>query len=764
MKNYYFTSISKAPKSLSSLFRNAFLGVFALIVSLNLNAQTHAIMHMEFISSTDTTADFDVILTNDGTTTLNFNAIVLRANNAAITSIATPGAVVDVIALNNNTIPAWTYGGSTWPGLVGDLAYNQLGPAYKLNQSSSSTFFPTQASRPSLPAGVPVNIGRFRFVVTNGTWIPNSQLGFAWHPTAGIVCSVDNNATILTAMSDISTMTLTSSANQPLNVPLTPIGVMSGSDAICSGSSNISVAVTVTSGPYTLVYSNGTTNTTVSNYVSGTPISVSPTSTTTYSIVSIDGSTTGHSGSATISIGLSAPVVTSAPTNNTNVMSWPAISGAAWYHFEYRKVGETAWIQGGTTAGTTRTIYNLSPSTNYELRSRTFCSNSASGSYTMSTFSTTGSLACQTTPTATGSASSTSLTISWASITGPAYYSVQYKLSSSSTWLNGGTTAGTSRTVYNLAPGSYDVRVKSHCSDYSSGDWSNIVNLSVTTIPCQTAPTATAIAGSSTITASWAATAAAYYYVEYKSTSSATWINGGTTLNTSRTIYNLSPGSYDVRVKSYCSDYSSGSWSNTVTVSVTTIPCQTTPLLAASTGTSTITATWAATGATYYHVQYKLTSSSTWLNGGTTVSTSRTIYYLSPGTYDVRVRSHCSDYSSGAWSNIITVTVGSSAIISNENSSYAYTSKAMNQQLFAFESIAFPNPFNNNFTLEIKSDDIESLVSVVVYDATGRVVENRTVNLSQQAQIQLGENFQSGVYQVVITQNEQHKTTRIVKN
>ena len=79
--------------------------------------------------------------------------------------------------------------------------------------------------------------------------------------------------------------------------------VLSGTASICSGSStNLSVAITGGASPYTVVYSAGTLN----SYVSGAAISVSPTSTTTYTITSVTDANgclgTGNSGSAVVTI------------------------------------------------------------------------------------------------------------------------------------------------------------------------------------------------------------------------------------------------------------------------------------------------------------------------------------------------------------------------------------------------------------------------------------------------------------------------------
>lgn len=95
-------------------------------------------------------------------------------------------------------------------------------------------------------------------------------------------------------------------------VPPPTASVLSGTASICAGAStNISVAITGGTSPFTVVYSDGSTNTTVSNYVSGTAISVSPASTKTYTLVSVTDANTftgsGNSGSAAVTVN---PLVT----------------------------------------------------------------------------------------------------------------------------------------------------------------------------------------------------------------------------------------------------------------------------------------------------------------------------------------------------------------------------------------------------------------------------------------------------------------------
>ena len=86
--------------------------------------------------------------------------------------------------------------------------------------------------------------------------------------------------------------------------------------AICLGATaNIRVTITGGTGPFTVVYSNGASNFTVNNYLSGTNISIVPTTTRIYTIVSVTNANgvlgTGNSGSPTVTVN-ALPVVPTA--------------------------------------------------------------------------------------------------------------------------------------------------------------------------------------------------------------------------------------------------------------------------------------------------------------------------------------------------------------------------------------------------------------------------------------------------------------------
>ena len=86
---------------------------------------------------------------------------------------------------------------------------------------------------------------------------------------------------------------------------------IAGAATICSGAStNLSVTISGGTSPYTVVYNNGVSDVSVSNYVSGTSISVSPSSTTTYSLQSVTDANsiagTGISGTTVVTVNTTA--------------------------------------------------------------------------------------------------------------------------------------------------------------------------------------------------------------------------------------------------------------------------------------------------------------------------------------------------------------------------------------------------------------------------------------------------------------------------
>ena len=80
-----------------------------------------------------------------------------------------------------------------------------------------------------------------------------------------------------------------------------------------------------------------------------------------------------------------------------------------------------------------------------------------------------------------------------------------------------------------------------------------------------------------------------------------------------------------------------------------------------------------------------------------------------------------------------------------------------------FKAVAYPNPFAQNFRLDLTTSSDET-VEVKVYDMVGRLVESGKLStLSEVAAQEIGNNYSSGVYNVIVTQGANAKTLRVIK-
>jgi hypothetical protein len=86
-----------------------------------------------------------------------------------------------------------------------------------------------------------------------------------------------------------------------------------------------------------------------------------------------------------------------------------------------------------------------------------------------------------------------------------------------------------------------------------------------------------------------------------------------------------------------------------------------------------------------------------------------------------------------------------------------------NQGITSMTITAYPNSFTENFNLNLTSLS-EEKVTVMVYDITGKLIDNREVPASEVSELQIGYNFSSGVYNVIVSQGENTKAMRVVKH
>ena len=79
-----------------------------------------------------------------------------------------------------------------------------------------------------------------------------------------------------------------------------------------------------------------------------------------------------------------------------------------------------------------------------------------------------------------------------------------------------------------------------------------------------------------------------------------------------------------------------------------------------------------------------------------------------------------------------------------------------------FKAIAYPNPFAVSFGLDVRTSGTEK-ISLAVYDMTGRLLESNEVAVTELSNYQFGDRYPSGVYNVIVTQGEETRTVRVVK-
>ncbi|MBK6994239.1 MAG: fibronectin type III domain-containing protein [Lewinellaceae bacterium] len=361
----------------------------------------------------------------------------------------------------------------------------------------------------------------------------------------------------------------------------------------------------------------------------------------------------------------------------------------------------------------------------------------------------------------TGLASSnitgTSATLSWVPVAGATSYTVQYKLSTSSSWTTSGTISTTSYNLSNLtADKTYNWQVKTDCSNYSA-----IANFSTGSGggggggACNAPAGLSAVSITSTsATLIWNAVASASSYtVQYKTSSSSNWITAGTSPSNTYNLSNLAPSTnYNWQVKANCSVYSSiSSFSTSNSGGGGTCEPPAT-LNNNSIGSTYASISWSAVaGATNYTMQIKLASGSNWFTLGTVNVTSVVISGLQPSTsYHWRVKANCSVYSNV---KLLTTAAG---LGDDEVGNLSQPTLTENLEMGVLE--LFPNPASDVLNLRF-SGDILQQHQLVVTDAMGRVVSQQSFQPSLNVTA-----FAPGVYFVsLLEEGRRIATQRFVK-
>ncbi|MFZ4106416.1 Ig-like domain-containing protein [Flavobacterium sp.] len=92
----------------------------------------------------------------------------------------------------------------------------------------------------------------------------------------------------------------------------------------------------------------------------------------------------------------------------------------------------------------------------------------------------------------------------------------------------------------------------------------------------------------------------------------------------------------------------------------------------------------------------------------------------------------------------------------------ACTESLREEASIEFKATAYPNPFAENFKLDVKTSSEEAL-QINVYDMLGKLVESRILETTEVEGLEVGANYTSGVYNVIVSQGDTVKTLRVIK-
>jgi hypothetical protein len=246
-------------------------------------------------------------------------------------------------------------------------------------------------------------------------------------------------------------------------------------------------------------------------------------------------------------------------TNNSAIVGWNAVSGAASYTVEYKLNTAKTWtIIPATTTNTY--IPGLTPAMLYDWRVKTNCAKGVSSVYARSQFTTDSCFAATPSGLFTTAITTSSATVNWAAVPNAVSYTVEYKLNKGTSW-SGISAAATTASVNitGLTPLTlYDWKVRTNCNG-GSGGWADAQFTTLNPCATPTGLSTTAITSYSAVL-NWAAVSDAINYtVEYKKNSLPVWsIAAMATTATSVAINGLSSSTaYNWRVLSNCAAGSS---------------------------------------------------------------------------------------------------------------------------------------------------------------------------------------------------------------
>ena len=249
-------------------------------------------------------------------------------------------------------------------------------------------------------------------------------------------------------------------------------------------------------------------------------------------------------------------------TTNQILVNYDAVFDAQSYDIRQRPVGTTTWTSKNVS-GTTVAVFNLVPSTTYELQVRTNCSNESSEYSASVNFNTADE--CTEVPTGLFASfvSTSQITMQWNTTPGALTYTLRHRESGTTVWTES-TVSFQVKGLSGLNPGTeYELQVRTNCpgdgGPFSASVFVTTLDANVCGVP---GSMITFGISETQATFTWSqVTEANSYETRHRETGSSTWINNAAVTSNIGFGAGLSPGTeYEWQVRSNCSfgdsDYS----------------------------------------------------------------------------------------------------------------------------------------------------------------------------------------------------------------
>ncbi len=310
------------------------------------------------------------------------------------------------------------------------------------------------------------------------------------------------------------------------------------------------------------------------------------------------------------------------------------------YNWQIRIAGEASWRDLEATTEQFTEIFALQRGTMYEFRTRIQCSiNNWSDWSAPEIFTTVCRIPLQ--------YSATNITNSSARLIcdmdGVISFGWQYRISSSSSWINTNNTTTNYVDILGLASGTaYQFRVRVQCASVWS-DWSVPKTFLTSCNPATASHLSVSNITESSARLNCSVTGVNTYYWQYRLAGADAWAAAGATVNNYIDLSGLEAGTaYEFRVAMHCGTGGSG-WSPSISfVTGCFKPNNFSQLFVTEVGSSSVILNCSLNGVEGYGWQYRLNGASDWLDLETTSGNHIKITGLSPGTtYQYRARVRC---------------------------------------------------------------------------------------------------------------------------